>query len=308
MGAVDDLERRPVVTVLMPFLNAEKTIGSAVRSVFAQSMGSWELLLIDDGSTDQSLSIVAEIKDPRARVVSDARNMGLVSRLNQGVGAASGKFIARLDSDDIMHPDRLAVQLRTLQKMPEVDLVSSAAWIIDESDGVLGKWSRPSRTVTPEMALTATPILHPTVLGRTEWFRAHPYDERFPRAEDRDLWVRSLLAGSCIWREAAELTFIRRSAPDMSEKWLRSWSTDRRILATYGPEILGPLGTMYHWCRSHAISTRYAALRAFGKHGKLIRPPTAIAEHDLTAAQAALRRVKDAVVPGWPHARAGWMA
>ena len=112
------------ITIAIPFLNAEKYLVDAIRSVFAQTHTDWELLLIDDGSTDKSLEIAHSIKDSRVRVISDGFNKKLASRLNEITDIASHELIARMDADDLMSPDRLKIQLEILKSHPEIDLVS----------------------------------------------------------------------------------------------------------------------------------------------------------------------------------------
>src|SRR5215207_5701854 len=121
----------PRVTIGLPFYNAANTLASAVRSVFAQTYHDWELILVNDGSSDRSLEIADAVKDPRIRVMSDGRNKGLAARLNEITSSACGRYIARMDADDLMHPDRLARQVALLQTRPRVDVVGTATYATD---------------------------------------------------------------------------------------------------------------------------------------------------------------------------------
>ena len=103
------------VTIGIPFLNARRTLADAVRSVFAQTHGDWELLLVDDGSTDGSSDVVRQLLDPRVRLLADGVTLGLCARLNQIAAAARGAYLARMDADDLMHPERIARQLEHLR-------------------------------------------------------------------------------------------------------------------------------------------------------------------------------------------------
>src|SRR5579859_1694028 len=129
----------PVVTVGIPFFNAKKWLLNAVRSVFAQSFDDWELLLVDDGSTDGSAEIALAVEDPRVRVYPDRENLKVVARRNQVIRLARGKYLAWLDADDMMHPDRLEKEVRYLQENPGVDVVGSGMYIIDEWGYVVSK-------------------------------------------------------------------------------------------------------------------------------------------------------------------------
>src|SRR4030066_138114 len=97
----------PLVTVGIPFFNNQDTLPDAIRSIFAQSFQDWELLLLDDGSTDGSLQIAQSIDDPRVRVISDGCNRKLPARLNQIIDLARGQYIARMDADDLCGITRL---------------------------------------------------------------------------------------------------------------------------------------------------------------------------------------------------------
>ena len=117
---------RVSVTIGIPFLNARRYLEDAVRSVFAQTHGDWELLLIDDGSTDGSIAVVRHLDDPRVRVLGDGSNRGLCARLNQIASLAQGTYLARMDADDLMHPERIERQLKFLRANPNVDLIDTA--------------------------------------------------------------------------------------------------------------------------------------------------------------------------------------
>ena len=106
-----------MISIGIPFYNAEEYLSYAILSVLIQSYREWELILIDDGSSDNSLAIAnmyAE-KDSRIRVISDRTNKKLPYRLNQLIEESTGNFISRMDADDIMHPERLEKQLRFLE-------------------------------------------------------------------------------------------------------------------------------------------------------------------------------------------------
>src|SRR5579863_1471459 len=106
---------RPLVSVIMSMRNSAATVGLAVRSVQLQRLQDWELVVIDDGSTDESSSIVNSFDDSRIRLVQEKSSAGLATRLNQAVALSRGVFIARMDADDICFPDRLALQCARLQ-------------------------------------------------------------------------------------------------------------------------------------------------------------------------------------------------
>ena len=125
-----------IISIGIPFYNAEKYLEDAIFSVLAQTYEFWELILIDDGSSDNSL-VIANMyakKDSRIRVISDGMNKKLPYRLNQLIQESTGDFIARMDADDIMHPERLEKQLRFLETNKRYDLVSTGLVSIDNDN------------------------------------------------------------------------------------------------------------------------------------------------------------------------------
>ena len=118
------MNQLPYVTIGIPIYNAESTLIDAVRSVFAQTHKNWELILVDDGSTDRSLEIAKSIDDPRVTVYSDGENRKLAGRLNQLVSMAKHDFIARMDADDMMAPNRIETLLKILVNNDKYDLAS----------------------------------------------------------------------------------------------------------------------------------------------------------------------------------------
>ncbi|MGL5269675.1 MAG: glycosyltransferase family 2 protein, partial [Selenomonadaceae bacterium] len=115
------------VSIGLPFYNDEKTLRYTIQSILLQSYTDWELILLDDGSTDGSLAIAKSIKDKRVRVVSDNENKGLAVRLNEIANLANGQYLARMDADDLMHPDRIKEQVLFLEENPEIDVVGTNA-------------------------------------------------------------------------------------------------------------------------------------------------------------------------------------
>lgn len=120
------MSRQPLVSVIMPFFNAEEYILSAVESVCQQTYQNIEIIVVDDASTDSSLGIVKGIADPRIQIIRNETNLGLAASLNKAIAAASGELIARMDADDICLPQRLARQVAFLQQHPSVSVLGTA--------------------------------------------------------------------------------------------------------------------------------------------------------------------------------------
>lgn len=184
----------PAVSVIIPVYNAAPWIGAAMDSVLAQTFGSLELLVVDDGSTDLSL---AEIE---ARAALDARvrvfrqpNRGPAAALNLALGEARGAMMARLDADDIAHQRRLESQVAYLDRHPEVGAVGAWAQDIDSEGRPSGRMRRPDTdpATLKRMLLRRNPFIHSAVVARTEIVRrVGGYRSAFDLAEDYDLWLR----------------------------------------------------------------------------------------------------------------------
>lgn len=184
----------PILTVAMPVYNGGEHLRSAVFSLINQSFVDWELLLIDDGSHDSAVDRLADsIFDPRIKVISDGHNKGLAARLNEAIDLARGDYFARMDQDDISHPERFYKQLALLKADQSLDLVGTRCVTISEKDQLLGEL--PGREKHEE--LCQRPWLgfylpHPTWMGRTAWFRKHRYAVPGPYcSEDQEMLLRT---------------------------------------------------------------------------------------------------------------------
>lgn len=181
-------DNKDFISVGIPFFNAEKFLPKAIESVINQSHQNWELLLVDDGSTDGSLEIAKKFQqqDNRIKVFHDGKNKGLAVRLNELVNLSQGVYIARMDADDIMHPKRLEKQIQVLQQHPNIDVLGTNAYTIDENNLVLGR-----RFAETQGLQEVEHFIHPTIMGKRQWFLDNPYDEEAIRIEDAELWFRT---------------------------------------------------------------------------------------------------------------------
>ncbi|MBE0625145.1 MAG: glycosyltransferase family 2 protein [Burkholderiales bacterium] len=183
----------PEVSVLLPVRDGARTLALAMVSVLEQSFGDFELLVLDDGSVDASPDIALGFGDPRVRLLRDGMKKSLAARLNQGIAAAAGRHIARMDADDVCFPHRFARQVARLNAEPTLDLLGCRALIFDDSGTATGLF--PYRLTHEEIC--ARPwngfyLVHPSWMGRTDWFRRHRY--RTPalvRSQDQELLLRA---------------------------------------------------------------------------------------------------------------------
>jgi len=221
-------EAAPLVTVAMPVYNAGKYLRLAVFSIVKQTFTDWELLIIDDGSTDDALQDIAGIEDARIRIFRDGQNKGLAVRLNECIDMARGQYFARMDQDDVSYPERFAKQLGALQSDRQLDLVATRAITMDEHERVTGLFP----CAISHQEICARPwrgfyFPHPTWLGRTTWFRKYRYTEPGPYfCEDQDMLLRSY-RDSC-FATLDEVLFAYRIRSDLN--WGKLARTRRTVL------------------------------------------------------------------------------
>ncbi len=195
--------RPPVISVVMPAYNAAGTLPAAVGSICAQTWADWELIVVDDGSTDDTTEILATLArtEPRLVLVRQSHR-GIVSALHAGLERARGRFVARMDADDLSHPDRLGEQVNYLDRHPEIGLVSCLVEFGGDARASEGfarhvAWLNSVDTLDA-IALNRfveSPVAHPSVMFRREFLLAHGSYCDGPFPEDYELWLRWLERG-----------------------------------------------------------------------------------------------------------------
>jgi glycosyltransferase involved in cell wall biosynthesis len=288
-----------LVTIGIPFRDAESSLGDAVRSVFAQTHQNWELLLVDDGSTDGSLAVARSIADPRVTLRSDGARRGLANRLNEIAHAARGPYLARMDADDLMHPERIQRQLEFLEAIPEIDVVGTACISLGPQDEPVG--SRGGFLPDPytrASILFGVQLAHPTVMARTRWFRSHPYDARYERAEDMRLWCETV--NSSRFAVLSEpLYFYREGASFALKNYVTSHRTTDRLLQEYGAAEIGKLRTFALRARNTFEIGLASVLRSPGHHAWLARRRNEpLTQASAVQARANLADIRRVPVPG----------
>jgi glycosyltransferase involved in cell wall biosynthesis len=183
---------RPLISIGMSAYNAASTVTTAIASILNQTEERWELLLVDDGSNDATLELAKRYQDPRIRILSDGRNLGLAARLNQTIDLARGEYYARVDSDDVAYPERFERQLAYLTSH-RVDLLGTAAVVFRGSGDLVGML--PCKESHEQIARFPwngfSDLMHPTWMGRLEWFRRYRYRTWCRKSQDREILLRS---------------------------------------------------------------------------------------------------------------------
>jgi glycosyltransferase involved in cell wall biosynthesis len=261
---------RVFVSIGIPFLNARRYLADAVRSVFAQTYDDWELLLVDDGSSDGSLDVVRDLDDPRVRILSDGSHRGLCARLNQIASLAQGTYLARMDADDLMHPERLGRQIAFLRANRRFDVIDTATFTVDDDLKPLGIRGDHPLDPRAEVVLRNGLLVHPTIMGKVDWFRSNPYDSVYIRAEDRELWSRTC-ATTTFGRLCEPLFFYREGPAGNLPNYLRTEKSVRAVLQRYGPSLVGGWRTRLLVMRSRLKSMAYCLITALGRQDLLIK-------------------------------------
>lgn len=227
------------VSIGIPFYNAEEYFYHAIESVVKQSYQDWELILVDDGSTDSSLKIAENFskKDNRIRVISDGLNKKLPYRLNQIIDESKGEYIARMDADDLIHPDRIKIQLEFLEKNNNFDLVSTGVVSINDKNQIRGIRCLENIYTDFSRVKRNYPIVHASVLARKSWYNRNQYDISLPRSEDFELWCRTISNNDLkIAVLPQALYYYREEGLVTYEKLLKSYEDGLQVYKKYSDD------------------------------------------------------------------------
>jgi glycosyltransferase involved in cell wall biosynthesis len=182
----------PRVTVLLPAYNAAAYLREAVDSVLGQTFADFELIVINDGSTDGTAALLVGYDDPRLRIVDNGENLGLIATLNKGLGLARGEYIARMDADDICEPSRFEKQVAYLDRHVEVGVCGGSIRYFGEAPDQAVPYPVDHDAIEAEM-LFGNSMAHPAVMLRRSFVEEHELAYRdFAAAEDYELWARAI--------------------------------------------------------------------------------------------------------------------
>lgn len=285
------------VTIGLPFFNPGERFLDALKSIYAQTHEDWELLLVDDGSTDRSGTIASSLKDNRVRYLRDNTNRGLPARLNQIAREAKGDILVRMDADDMMHPQRLELLIQSLRDNQKAHVVHSASISLDTQNKPIGRSrSRISHPTENEVFRTGG-ILHSTIAAPKAWFLSNPYEESYIRAEDRELFVRTYRETKYAYIDRP-LYYYFHVGNVRPKAYARTYKTERRVLRKYGPSRLGILETWKLIFRSHLKSALLLASSAVGVQNRIFRhQPTSLSDTEVSDYYSALERIQKQTLP-----------
>lgn len=206
----------PLISVVMPAFNREPYIAAAMASILRQKGCDLELLVIDDGSTDRTHDIASGFRDDRVRLIRHEHNLGIALCRNHGLELARGRYIANLDSDDIAHPSRLAIQAAFLENHPALAAVGTWTWNLDAQGRRLPAWRSKKRSGNPlhpadvqAHLLFHVSVRNSSMMGRTALLRDYGYRHDFPLSQDYELLTR-LTRDHPVANIPLQLTGLRR--------------------------------------------------------------------------------------------------
>jgi glycosyltransferase involved in cell wall biosynthesis len=182
----------PLVSITSACYNIGSEALDMIRSVLAQTYQEWELVVLDDGSSDNTYEVLSSVEDPRIRVYRNDTNQGIPASLNRITQLCRGSYIARMDCDDLASPSRIQKQVEFLEANPKVDVVGTGMIYLDSDNHPLGR----GNVVTAHEEICRCPqrgigLAHPTILGRKAWFEKFRYNQAIARTSDYNLFLRA---------------------------------------------------------------------------------------------------------------------
>ena len=202
----------PEITILMPVRNGEKYIKESIDSILKQTFTDFELLIMDDGSTDRTVERIERYTDERIRLIRRKHNF--IRNLNEGLELALGAYIARMDADDIMHTERLRIQLKRMKKNPNITVCGTWAKIFSDKGNERNVFHFGHEIICEPVLelLKYNMLLHPSVMVKKEFlFNHHIKYQNYPYVEDYKLWFDIAKPGGILFVEPQELMMLRRS-------------------------------------------------------------------------------------------------
>jgi glycosyltransferase involved in cell wall biosynthesis len=277
-------DKPPLVSVIVATFNGGRFIEETIRSVLRQSLTAFELIVVDDGSTDDTVQRVKSIRDARIQILEQA-NQGAPAAMNSGIALARGRYVSLLDHDDLWAETALQRHVEFLERNPGVSATFSWSGLIDERGRHMGlhsaRWRGPIsfRQLLEDYVVGTSSSL---VLRRDAVLAAGGFDADFPRCQDCELVLRMSLAGpGCVCAIPEELTLYRRHAGQMSSDWTAMQAEWNRMLEkcrranpkdTAAAEPMARSNICRYWaCLAYEIGN-YPVARNFIRDGRRHAP------------------------------------
>ena len=183
----------PLVSVITPVYNREKYLAKCIESILNQTYENFEFIIIDDNSSDLTVNIIKDylLRDSRIKFLENNKNLGATLSFNRGLDIAKGKYIARMDSDDISLSDRLEKQVEIFESWSDLEVLGAGAILIDHNENEIGRRQFPSDfNKIKNILQTGVPVFDPSVMMRTSTLKEiNGFDNRLAPADDYHLWL-----------------------------------------------------------------------------------------------------------------------
>lgn len=261
----------PLVSILVPAYNAEDTIKNSIDSILKQTVKDFEIIIVNDGSTDNTINILSSIKDNRIKIITK-HHSGISNSLNIGIKECKGKYIARFDTDDIMLEDRLEIQTNYMEEHDECDVLSTGC-LVQNSDDNIEEVNFDNKIVAFNDLLLTNNIIHPTVMFRRSSLEKLDfiYESLYDGCEDYKLWFNCLANGLNI-HIVDKKTIIYNNRKNQREKgYINNLYLIERIKQSYTNKNIGDLTciiTFYN--EGDEIEKTVSSIRATSKNTRII--------------------------------------
>lgn len=290
--------KSPLVSILLPVFNAEAYVGESIQSLLAQTFTDFELIILDDGSTDQSVAIIQTFTDPRIRFFQQPTNQGLIATLNSALDYARGQYIARQDADDLSLPERLAKQVAFMEQNPAIGLCSSWIGFFDVNPIDYALYAPPtSKEAIRAHLLWHCPVVHGAMMMRSHLLTSGRcvYEAAFPHAEDYRLFAQ-IAQNEALVNLPEVLLMVRQHPAKVSQRFrvLQQQSTvavQRSLLLQLGLKPTEAQMALHFQLYSGHLPQDKATLQAVAEWLGLVYEAARRANYDLPALADVMRQM-----------------
>lgn len=223
---------KPIISVILSLRNEEKYVKETINSILIQTFSKFELIVINDGSTDNTRNILAEYvsQDSRVKIIDNEVSIGIAKSVNKALDFSQGTYIARIDAGDTSVPERFQKQFEFMEAHPDIFVLGSSAYITDSCKTIVGEWVVPCE-VNDKILYQRNGVIQPTVLIRKDLFlKIGKYNPVFSRAEDYELWARTLKNKLKISNLQECLSFVSDRPEGISKRYVKAMMKDAFLI------------------------------------------------------------------------------